>query len=421
MRDILITVHKNHTVDFENDYAGLNKENLQGNITFKFDEFVSGQARAEIVINNQDGYILLDQVGQTYTLPIKSSLLTGDSILMQLVIDEDAKYKKTDDTTIQTGKTYYEKVGNEYVVVVDPQVEDIHNYYEAEIPVWKSEVFYLKVGCSINATATIPEEYDSWIEVLNGLITQGENVISEAGNVNITSEQLDDGVKVITTNRNGEQTITIVPQGPQGEKGEPGAIKMLIVAELPETGADDTIYLVPITPDTSGNNYAEYVYISGQWELLGKIGVQVDLTNYVQFTDFATEQKAGVVKVISDFGIQAYNGYLSALVKTYAQYQSMQNYGIIGKGTLENVITGKGLVSNTNYATADNSGVVKTGYGLLLNSGGKTYADIKTYDQFISSSVSDNLFVSKGTLNNVLTATIGDISSVIDAINNEVI
>ena len=64
-------------------------------------------------------------------------------------------------------------------------------------------------------------------------------------------------------------------------KGDAGAIKMLIVAELPQTGADDTIYLVPLeNPDVSGNNYAEYVYINGAWELLGKIGVQVDLSNY---------------------------------------------------------------------------------------------------------------------------------------------
>ena len=66
----------------------------------------------------------------------------------------------------------------------------------------------------------------------------------------------------------------------KGEKGDPGAIKMLVVNELPSVGEDGTIYLLPITPDTQENNYAEYIYINGQWELLGKIGVQVDLTDY---------------------------------------------------------------------------------------------------------------------------------------------
>ena len=40
-------------------------------------------------------------------------------------------------------------------------------------------------------------------------------------------------VEVITTNQDGEQTITIVPQGPQGEPGVPGAVKFLTVNELP--------------------------------------------------------------------------------------------------------------------------------------------------------------------------------------------
>ena len=63
----------------------------------------------------------------------------------------------------------------------------------------------------------------------------------------------------------------------QGPKGDAGAIKFEIVQELPITGTEDTIYLVPIEPDTSGNNYAEYIYVNGQWELLGRIGVQVQI------------------------------------------------------------------------------------------------------------------------------------------------
>ena len=64
-------------------------------------------------------------------------------------------------------------------------------------------------------------------------------------------------------------------------KGDAGAIQFEIVEELPsENIKEDTIYLVPIEPDIEGNNYEEYIYVNNQWELLGKIGVQVDLTNY---------------------------------------------------------------------------------------------------------------------------------------------
>ena len=421
MRDINIQVHNNHTVDFENDYAGLNLENLQGNITFSFDNFVEGQARAEIVINNQDGYIILDQANQTYTLPIKSSLLTGDSVLMQLVIDQEPIYNLTSDTNIDNKKTYYEKVGDNYVVVEHPVKADLGNYYEAEIPVWKSEVFYLKVGTSINATTTIPEEYPSWIEVINGLINETNQAIQQAQNVNITSEQLTDGVKVTTTNKNGEQTITIVPQGPQGEPGVPGAVKFVIVNELPtEDIQTDAIYLVPSDDPTTQDLYLEYMYINNQWELLGQKQIVVDLTDYVKFTDYASSSKAGVFLTSSTYGTSTSNGILVASNKNYSTYSSAVNNLFISKGTLENVITGKGLVSNTNYADQTVGGVIKGNVnGFQVNtSNGAVSASTFTYQQY-QDVLSNGHFIGKGTLENVLTATIGDISSVIDAINGE--
>lgn len=205
MRDINIQVHKNHTIDFENDYVGLNRENLQGTITFNFDEFVPGQARAEIVINNEDGYVVLDQVNNTYTLPIKSSLLTGDSVLMQLVIDQEPIYNKTLDTEIDDKKIYYVKNDNSYSIVDDPVIEDIGNYYEAETPIWKSEIFYFKVGNSINAEIELPDDYPTWVEAINGLITTLENNISslsdEIDNIDSTKQdKLVSGTNIKTIN-----------------------------------------------------------------------------------------------------------------------------------------------------------------------------------------------------------------------------
>ena len=206
------------------------------------------------------------------------------------------------------------------------------------------------------------------------------------------------------------------------------------MAELPSTGADDTIYLVPITPDIEGNNYAEYIYINGQWELLGKIGVQVDLTGYytkeetntllsnkVGFTDYATSSKGGVIQVDNVYGIQVESGSLRGNPRTYAQYTSAGDKLIISKGTLENVITGKGLVSNTDYATSSTGGVLHANVNgfLVSSSSGNPSASEYTYSQYTS--LPNYYFISKKTLDNVLTATIGDISSVIDLINGEVI
>ena len=148
-------------------------------------------------------------------------------------------------------------------------------------------------------------------------------------------------------------------------KGEAGAIKMLIVNELPETGAEDTIYLVPLeNPTEEGNNYAEYVYINGEWELLGKIGVQVDLTDYytktetntllndkVGFSDYASSSVGGVIKYSNYYGTSVSNvGVLSCQTKAYNIYTNSSLFGdngFISKGTLENVITGKDLTTKS--------------------------------------------------------------------------
>ena len=72
---------------------------------------------------------------------------------------------------------------------------------------------------------------------------------------------------------------------------------------------------------------------------------QSDLTNYVTFDDFATAATTGVVKTSAQYGIStsSYTKNLTGAVRTYAQYQSGNDVTIICKGTLENVITGKGL------------------------------------------------------------------------------
>jgi hypothetical protein len=376
MRNINILINDDHTVSFDNDYAGLNKENLQGNIVFNFKNFVDGEARAEIIIDNQDGYILLDKVGETYTMPIKSSLLTSDFIIMQLVIDQPQQ-------------------GEEY-------------------PVWKSETFTLKVGYSINATSQIPDDYPSWIEVLEGLKSEVETAVEQAENVNIESEQLDDGVKVITTDKYGNETTTIVPQGPQGEPGVPGAVKYLKVNTLPtENIQTDVVYLVPSENPTQQNQYDEYMYIDNQWEMLGQKQIVVDLTDYVKFTDYASSSKAGVFLTASNYGTTISSGILVALNKNYTLYQSANNNMFIGKGTLENVITGKGLVSNTDYATKTKGGVIKVDnyYGLYMYNGTLIGQPIQ-YSTYVDTS--QNVLICKGTLENVLNARIGDIQTLLD-------
>ena len=88
------------------------------------------------------------------------------------------------------------------------------------------------------------------------------------------------------------------------------------------------------------------------------------LNNYVQITDYPTATSAGVVKINSDYGTAKTSvGALISATKTYQQYLDATTSNMfISKGTLENVITGKGLIDNTYYsdATTTTSGLMSS-------------------------------------------------------------
>lgn len=172
-----------------------------------------------------------------------------------------------------------------------------------------------------------------------------------------------------------------------------------VVQQLPTTGRKGVIYLVPQdrqAPDI----YDEYLWINTAFERIGSTAV--DLTDYVKNTDYATGNTAGVVKTDTTLGSQtSSNGTLRANPRTYEQYQAGSEYTFIGKGTLENVIAGKGLVSNTDYATDATAGVVREANCFLASSdNGGAYAEEMSYDTY--NEASDYNFIGKGTLENVI-------------------
>lgn len=72
-------------------------------------------------------------------------------------------------------------------------------------------------------------------------------------------------------------------------------------------------------------------------------------------------------------------------------------------------------VKNTDYATGNNAGVIKAGSQLNVNSTGNVSAGVRTYTEY--ESIANTSFISKGTLENVLTARIGDIETLLYNIN----
>ena len=155
-----------------------------------------------------------------------------------------------------------------------------------------------------------------------------------------------------------------------------------------------------------------------------KFVTSADKTNWdakVGTTDYATAGTGGVIKANGYFAIAVNsNGELICEGKTYDVYQSKPETLFISKGTLENVITGKGLVSNTDYATSSKGGVVKVGgYNVYVSNSGLLQGGTRSYASYLTDA--NEFIISKGTLDNVLNAKIGDIDTALDLINGEVV
>lgn len=74
-----------------------------------------------------------------------------------------------------------------------------------------------------------------------------------------------------------------------------------------------------------------------------------DLSNYVQFTDLASYDKAGVIKTEGYCAELDFAGRIRAQTISYETYQSTGNSDFIGKGTLENVLSARNYaVTNAN-------------------------------------------------------------------------
>lgn len=165
--DIVINKRTRMIQDISKKVIGNDGENLQENLVFSFDdEFVDGQARVELQMPNKEkSYLILEKIDETYQIPIKSIITKTGKLNMQLVISEG----------------------------ID----------EEEIPIFKSNIFYVIVNSSINAVEETPEGYSQWIDIANTKLNQIDNL-----DINVTKEE--DTTTVTLTRKDGtEETVEI--------------------------------------------------------------------------------------------------------------------------------------------------------------------------------------------------------------------
>ena len=99
-------------------------------------------------------------------------------------------------------------------------------------------------------------------------------------------QQIDDKLENVYSKEETQEIITQIV-------ANSSHLKRIIVLELPTENIDtNAIYMVRKTASLVSNVYNEYVYIDGEWELLGDTAV--DLTSYAKtsYVDAELEKKA---------------------------------------------------------------------------------------------------------------------------------
>ena len=183
---------------------------------------------------------------------------------------------------------------------------------------------------------------------LNGNKTSSDLGIQPAGNYALESE-IPDVSNFITNTVDDlvnyyKKSETFTKQEVNNLISAISTMSLEVVQTLPtEDISTTTIYLVPKVTSEQNDAYDEYIYVSNAWEHIGS--TEVDLTNYVTNTDYATSSTGGVIKVNSGNGTGiSQQGVLYGAGRTYQQYVENGGNLLISKSTLETVFTGKGML-----------------------------------------------------------------------------
>lgn len=145
----------------------------------------------------------------------------------------------------------------------------------------------------------------------------------------------------------------------------------VIVSELPETATPNKIYLIPKATTEDVNVFDEYLWVNDTWEYIGSIQAQIDLSNYVKKTDYATKSGgAGVIRVGSANGIYITSaGYLQTYPATKSDIEGRtQGYRPIVPTTIDYAVHSALKTFITEMSNATTFEQLKTACTNYLNS-----------------------------------------------------
>ena len=187
---------------------------------------------------------------------------------------------------------------------------------------------------------------EEWLESLVGPQgPQGEQ--GEQGDVGPVGPAPNFNVGSVTTGEpgtNAEVSITgtpenkllnfTIPKGAKGDKGDTGTLNYNDVENKPSINS----------VSLQGNRSLDDLGIQAK----GNYVTQTEIANYVTKTDYPNGNNAGVIKLDTNmYGLMVSSGVLIPVSIEYATYLNKGISYSISKGTLENVITGKGLTTKS--------------------------------------------------------------------------
>lgn len=147
--------------------------------------------------------------------------------------------------------------------------------------------------------------------------------VTNGVSITVNVETVTGGHNITLTDVNGPQTF-FVPDGNVGtlpvhicSSSEYDPTTRVPTIQNP---VSDAFYLVPAAdPDTS-DLYVEWIFTNNAWEVFG--GANIDLANYVTFSDYATSSKGGIAKVSTTYGLSMLNGNIRIYPSTLAELKS---------------------------------------------------------------------------------------------------
>lgn len=195
------------------------------------------------------------------------------------------------------------KITNADTAIVGDGKCELH--YIVDNVVVKSKIWTTTVLPSLgDATSEPPEPQKAWVDQVLNAAEEVEKNAERVENATIHQPFIGENKNWFVWDIETEQYIDtgIIAEG---KKGDAGVIKFIPVDVLPDEDIDTSaIYIIPAENTEEKNTCEEFIYVNGQWESLGTVPVEVDLSDYVKKTQFADKSgKAGVVRVKSSYGI----------------------------------------------------------------------------------------------------------------------